>query len=116
MLVALVKNIDLDKEYLIGRINECTSLRFLREVNPAQKCLDIVAYDESRKVLHFLELPVKNRQEQRALVIRRWGSYPSDELLFEILTMIEDKEVLLKNYSKGKGPKFYDKFVIYYKS
>ncbi len=64
-------------------------------------------FNEKEKVLEI-------GGDNKALIIRRWGTYPSDDTIYEVLSQIEDKNILIKDHIPQTVRYRPAKFFIYY--
>ncbi|MDP3728203.1 MAG: hypothetical protein Q8R18_01985 [bacterium] len=102
-----LENIIKDEVFIIGRIRESTrDLQFF-----SRKGAEILVYKGNQKVLQIVR---SINEKQKALIIRRWGYYPSNNLIFEILSQVEATTILKANFNPQITAQRYAKFVIYY--
>ncbi len=104
-----------DRIFVIGRLRE-----LLEDVcalpgyyNP-EKPQGILFCREQTKILQVYDAPSEFRKESHVLVVEKWGNYPSDSLIFEVLSQIEKEDILHNNHKPANAKRRYGLFRICY--
>ncbi|HIH15328.1 MAG TPA: hypothetical protein HA360_00160 [Nanoarchaeota archaeon] len=91
-----------DEIFIVGRIREQTKGLYFYP-----RAIRMFIFNEKEKVLEI-------GGDNKALIIRRWGTYPSDDTIYEVLSQIEDKNILIKDHIPQTVRYRPAKFFIYY--
>lgn len=104
-----------DRTFVIARLRELLEdVRVLPGYYNQAKPLGMLFLREQRKILQIYDSPSSSRKGGHLLVVHKYGDYPPDSVIFEVLSQIEKENILHGNHRPANAEKSYSLFRVCY--